>query len=168
MFLAMGRCGLGCLLWWVWMWRDILGSSVCVCVCVCVCVIIYENVCVSECLPVDVFSLRTPMCMAGCVLGFKLGVRVCFPPSRLMPVEFSPFAWPAGISPSFQPAQAELRSAPLSPVCPRPSLSLHPGAGFRPQLSTHPSRWPGCQGQYSSKRSWAYIKVKDSFFFNLW
>ena len=49
-----------------------------VCVCVCVCDHIQE--CPCQCFPVDVFSLRTPVCAAGCVSGFLLGVREYFPP----------------------------------------------------------------------------------------
>ena len=57
-------------------YQDPVYVSVCVCACVCD----HIQECPCQCFPVDVFSLRTPVCVAGCVSGFLLGVRVYFPP----------------------------------------------------------------------------------------
>ena len=57
-----------------------------------------------------------------CVCGW-LCIRVpaggesVFSTPRLKPVESSPLACPPGISPSFPPAQAELRGPPCYPPC---------------------------------------------------
>lgn len=86
------------------------------------------------------FSLRTPVCVAGCVSGFLLGVRGIFHPKTNASGVFS-LAYPLGISPSF-PQSSEASVTLLV----TPSLSLHPEASFRPGFSSMqiPSRWPGC------------------------
>lgn len=161
MFLAVGRCVLGCLLWWVWM---------CVCMVpdvrgrikiLCVCVRSYARMSVSVSLLM--FSLSEHLCVWLVVYqGSCWGWECIFHPKTNASGVFS-----LGLPPWDQPfIPAELRGPPVTLLV-TPSLSIRkPASGLGSPRT--PAAGQDVKGSPVPRGAGLASQSRTLLFFNLW